>query len=114
MNNIIHNKFEKYCIDGNYEKINEYLTNYKWLTNHNDGEYFEIVANNGRLDLIKLFIENGTDIHSNDDYALYTCSYHKYYDCVEYLINNGANIDSNKNFFGHEFTKSIMKNKISC
>jgi hypothetical protein len=93
MNIIIQNNFEQFCIDGDYEKINEYLTYYKWLANHNDGEYFEIVANNGRLDLIKLFIENGADVHANDDYALYTCSYHKYGDCVEYLINNGANIE---------------------
>ena len=52
---IISEKFEQYCHNQNYDKIKEYLEEYKELANYNNGYYFEIIADKGNLKLIKLF-----------------------------------------------------------
>jgi ankyrin repeat protein len=106
---IIHKNFEEYCTNENFEKIREYLQKYEWLANYNDGEYFETIADKGNLDLIKLFIENGVNINTNNDYALYTCSYHKYDKCIEYLLNHGANIENVNGSCGHSYLNEFVK-----
>ena len=100
-------QFEKYCIEGNYDKIKEFITTFPKLVNYDDGYFFETIADHGNLDLIKLFFENGVDVNISDGYALYTCAYHKYDDCVEYLIRKGANIEKIKNTCGYENAKKI-------
>ncbi len=108
---IVHRNFEKYCIDENYDKIKEYLETYNGLANYNDGEYFEIVADKGNLQLIKLFIENGANININNDYVLYTCSYHKYDDCLEYILNHGANMKNMEHSCGYSYLNNFINKR---
>lgn len=89
---VVYDKFEQYCIDENYEKVKEYLQTFKGLANHNNGEYFEIVVDKGNLGLIKLFVENGVNVNIDNNYALYTCTFHKFDDCVKYLLSYGAKL----------------------
>ena len=100
MNNICEN-FENYCNEENYDKIKEYLTHHSFLANYNNGEYFEIIADKGNLSLIKLFVDNGARIDIDNNYVLYICAYGEKYDCVNYLLNNGANIENIKNSCGY-------------
>lgn len=105
------NKFEKFCREENYIKIKEYLIKYKSLANANNGEYFEIIADKGNLDIIKLFVENGANINIDNNYILYTCAYNKYYNCLDYLINNGANIENIKYTAGYENAINYLNSK---
>lgn len=91
---LITDKFEQYCEEENYCKIKDYLKNFKQLANYNNGAFLEIIADKGNLDILKLFVENGADINIDHNYVLYTCMYHHYDDCVQYLLANGA-----KNYF---------------
>jgi ankyrin repeat protein len=49
-------------------------------------------AERGQLDKVKYFVEQGADIHDNDDEALIMSIMHNKFDVVEYLIEHGANI----------------------
>jgi hypothetical protein len=61
-------KFEQFCEEENYQKVKDYLTQLKGLANYNNGYFFEIVADKGNLELIKLFVQNGADIHVDNNY----------------------------------------------
>jgi hypothetical protein len=79
-------KFEQFCDEENYQKVKDYLTQLKGLANYNNGYFFEIVADKGNLELIKLFVQNGADIHVDNNYVLYTCAYHNHSECVHMTI----------------------------
>ena len=49
-------------------------------------------SENGDLDNIKYLVENGANIHAQDDYVLRYSSRYGYLDIVKCLVENGANI----------------------
>lgn len=49
-------------------------------------------SKNGYTDVVKFLIENGADIHANDNFALREASCNGHYDIVKLLIENNANI----------------------
>lgn len=49
----------------------------------------------GKLSIVKLLIENGADVHANNDWPLRYAVYKKHYEVVEYLLQNDANVDVN-------------------
>ncbi len=51
----------------------------------------------GRLDYVKLFIENEANVRADDDFALRFASYYGHLDVVKFLIENGANICAQNN-----------------
>ena len=106
----IHNDFEKYCIDANYDKIKKYLLLFQNmdLPNYNNGEYFEIIVDSGNLELIKLFIDYGVDVNINNNYALYTCALRKYDKCLEYLLSHGSDIKNIKSFCGSTYLSQFI------
>ena len=55
-------------------------------------------AEHGHLSIVKYLIENGADIHANDDYALKLSAQCGYLNVVEYLIENGANIHAGNDY----------------
>jgi hypothetical protein len=101
MNETIYEEFEKLCEQEDYNKIKEYLTKYEGLAN--ERYFFADVADKGNLELIKLFVEHGTDINKDNNYILFTCSYHRYIDCLEYLISKGAKANNIKGTCGYSF-----------
>ena len=109
----IHNSFEKYCVDANYEKIKEYLLLFNCLDlpNYNNGEYFEIVVDSCDLELIKLFVDNGANVNINDNYALYACALRKNNKCLEYLLTHGCNINNVKSFCGSTYLNKFILTK---
>jgi ankyrin repeat protein len=47
------------------------------------------------LDIIKLLVENGADIHKNDDYILhFVVIQNQSYEIIEFLVKNGANVNA--------------------
>ncbi len=73
-------KFGNLC-GTHFNKINVDLTN---------------ASINNDLDLIKNLLNNGADIHTDDDRILSIALYNKRLDIVEYLISRGANIHLQK------------------
>ena len=49
-------------------------------------------ADNGHLNVVKYLVENGANIHTQDDHALCWSAGYGYLDVVKYLVENGANI----------------------
>lgn len=107
---IIKENFEQCCRRGDYSDIQKQISVYPDLVHCDDGYYFELICDKGDINLIKLFVENGADVFVDNNYPLYTCIYHEYYDCVEYLLNNGCDINIAKHYCG--FDKMLKSNKI--
>ncbi len=108
---IIYDRFEEFCYNDNDEMVAEYLEKYKYLVSFNDHECFEIVASNGNLKLLKLFVENGADITTDSNHVLYLCSSRKYYDCLEYLMQCGSDINTIKYTCGYSDTIRYSEQK---
>ena len=49
-------------------------------------------SHNGHTDIVKLLIDNGSDIHANNDQALHLASKYGHTDTVKLLIDHGADI----------------------
>ena len=49
-------------------------------------------ASNGHLDRIKFLVDNGVDIHAQEDQALIPAANGGYLDIVKFLLANGADI----------------------
>ena len=47
-------------------------------------------ARNDNFDIVKYLVENGADIHADNDYALWWSVCSNYLEIVKYLIENGA------------------------
>ncbi len=102
---LIKDKFEKYCIDENKDKIEHYLMNIKNLANYDNGYFFEKATEKCNLDIIKLFVKHGVDVNVDDAYVLYNCAYKEREDCVRYLIECGADVERIKYFQGYKYAK---------
>jgi ankyrin repeat protein len=48
----------------------------------------------GNLDIAKLLLEKGAKIHSKNDYAIRWASYYGHYEVVKFLVEMGANINA--------------------
>jgi ankyrin repeat protein len=55
-------------------------------------------ADNGHLEIVKYLIEQGANIHAMGDYALRYAAYEGRLEVVKYLIECGANIHVEKDF----------------
>lgn len=62
------------------------------LSTENDSEGLRHSANVGSLELVRIFIKAGADIHARTDEALRNASYGGFVDVVKFLILNGANV----------------------
>jgi ankyrin repeat protein len=68
-----------------------------WIKNSNknlDLLFIDAIENKN-IKCAKKLLENGANIHKNDDYALRLSSQHGYIDVVKFLIENGADIHAN-------------------
>jgi hypothetical protein len=98
---VVYEKFEEYCRNEDYDNIKWCLEKFEELANHDYGYYFEIVAEKGNLELIKLFLSKGARIDIDNNYVLYTCSVNKHYDCLKYLLECGCDIENIKHTNGY-------------
>ena len=48
-------------------------------------------SKNGDLEKVKYLVENGADIHANDDNAFFSSAVYGHLNVVKYLVDNGAN-----------------------
>ena len=72
----------------------------------------------GYLGIVKYLVENGANIHAENDHALLWASANGQLEVVKYLVNNGANIHADNDFalrwaskYGHlEVVKFLVQN----
>ena len=58
---------------------------------HTDNEYaLRVTAGNGNVDIVKLLLENGAEVHANDDYSLNIAAEKGYAEVVKLLLEAGA------------------------
>ena len=55
-------------------------------------------ARKGYLDIVKILVENGANVHSFDDTALGLSAKNEHLDVVKYLVEHGANIFTDDDF----------------
>lgn len=67
------------------------------LDNNNKNRILIAAANNGMIEVVKLLISEGADIHAIDDISLRWAIDSGHLKVVELLINEGANIHANYN-----------------
>ncbi|MCK9596201.1 ankyrin repeat domain-containing protein [Candidatus Pacearchaeota archaeon] len=74
---------------------------------------FEAVRNND-LQQVKRSIENNTDIHAANDYALSWAAYFEHFDIAKYLISCYSNIELKKIFsqFNNFYVKSLILERL--
>jgi hypothetical protein len=109
----IKNSFYKLCDEEDYDGILLFLNNFKYLNlaTCDNSEYFVIAAEKGNLNLIKLFIEFGADVHY-DNYFFEVIAYHEYDDCLEYLLDvHKMDIENIKNMRGYSYAKQFILNR---
>jgi len=63
-----------------------------------DNQKFIRQAQKGNLELVKIYIQLGANIHTEDDYALQLSSRNGHLKVVKYLIKQGANIHANNDY----------------
>jgi ankyrin repeat protein len=56
-------------------------------------------SSNGHLEVVRYLVEQGADIHANNEYALRHAALNGYLEVVDYLIENGANIYNAINYY---------------
>lgn len=96
--------FNEFQYRSDYQRIMEYgkLDLYKWLCflsplniridfNDTKDESLIIASEHGFLDVVKYLVENGANIHADDESALEWAIIENNYDVVKYLIDKGAN-----------------------
>ena len=60
---------------------------------HTENDWaFRYAAENGNLELVKFLVDNNADIHAYNDYAFRYAAGYGYLDIVEYLIDKGVDI----------------------
>jgi ankyrin repeat protein len=61
-----------------------------------DNAALEYAAEYGHLEIVKLLLDRGADIHTNNDYALRYASRNGHLEVVKLLLDRGANIHAQK------------------
>jgi len=60
---------------------------------HTDDNYaLRLAAERGYLEVVKLLLRSGADVHANNDYALRYAAYNGHLDVVKLLLRNGADV----------------------
>ena len=66
---------------------------------HADNDYaLCLSAENGHFDIVKYLVENGTDIHAKNDHALCWSAKNGHLEVVRLLLENGADIHAHDDF----------------
>jgi len=80
------------CANSKYNIV-EYLIKYQgFKADENDSENIVMASNNGNAKLVKFLHENGADIHTDEEASLRLASSNGNIEVVKYLVENGANI----------------------
>jgi hypothetical protein len=80
------------------------IDTWKWLVEnganiHADNDYaLGCASSNGHLEVVKYLIDNGANIHGNDDASLRCASSNGHLEVVKFLLENGADIHANDDY----------------
>ena len=97
-------KYKAHALNMKYVGKVDDINTFKYLVDnganiHADEDCaLRLYAENGQIEVVKYLIEQGADIHTYNDYALRYASKYGYLDVVKYLVENGANIHADDDF----------------
>jgi ankyrin repeat protein len=83
-----------------------------------DGSLLRWASQNGHIEVVKLLLEKGANIHADDDFSLRIASQQGHLEVVKLLIENGANVNAQDDYSlrwasqnGHiEVVKLLLEN----
>ena len=97
--------FETCCINNDLDNIKNFLKGFSHLLiNYDNGYFFDLMADHGNLEALKLFIEYG---QKPTNYALFACADMKNDECVMYLLNY-VSIDVLKTNINYKYYLQII------
>lgn len=82
----VYNEFEKICMFENIDTIENYIKTFNINVNYNDGYFMEIICERNNLELLKLFIKYGGNVHLNNECLLRIASHRGYIKIIDYLL----------------------------
>mgnify|MGYP001202680553 CR=1 FL=1 len=82
----------KYIGEWKNVEVMKYLIDNGADIHANDDYALSCSANNGHLEVVKYLIEQGADVHAYNDAALRSSAYNGHFEVVKYLIENGADV----------------------
>jgi len=75
------------CTVANINDLENYIKTFNIDVNYNDGYFMEIICLRNDINLLKLFINNGANVHINNEGILRLVAHEGYITLLEYLIN---------------------------
>ena len=93
----VNDKYKAHVLDMTFI-CEGYLETIKYLIDNgadihaNNDGALRWAAENGYLEIVKYLVDNGADLHAGDDYALRLAALNGYWEIVKYLVDNGADI----------------------
>lgn len=82
----IYDTFENICINANINEIENFIKKFNIDVNYDDGYFLEIICERNDIKLLQLFINNGANVHLNNECLLRIASHRGYIEIVDYLI----------------------------
>ena len=111
---------EKYKLENrfNYKSYYKHINKYVSKNDYND--MLESSSQNGDLNLVKLSVKKGANIHAFDDIALRWASRNGHLETVKYLVSQGANIHAQDDIalrwarkYGHLEVVNYLLNQVA-
>jgi hypothetical protein len=84
--NMLYENFEKICLSCNKDEIIDYVYQFRIDVNYGDGYYTELICSRNDLELLKVMISLGSDIHLNNEGILRSVAHEGYIELTKYLI----------------------------
>ena len=101
--------FETCCINNDLDNIKNFLKGFSHLLiNYDNGYFFDLMADHGNLEALKLFIEHGQNPTLDNNYAIFKCADMKNDECVMYLLSQGISIDVLKTNINYKYYLQII------
>ena len=103
------------------EKLNKFFNKQHYA---NDDDALRWASENGHVEIVKLLLKRGANVHAENDYALRWASVNGHIKVIELLLNNGADVHADYGYAirwaswnGHakvvELLKAHMKKETS-
>ena len=86
------------CETGNLDMIKMFISKPEFSIHTDGGKCLRIASKNGFYEAVKYLIENGIDVHYNEDCAIKFACVFNHFEVVKLLVEHGADIHSGDDY----------------